>query len=474
VFHFDIEVKSKGKVGELDCPCGDGQSSYTVTGLQPGTPYYLRVCAVYDTNSVCSDENGAGYTSVTTQSVGPDSDTHPTPAITGAQPGLTTITISWTSFGHVYTKFYINYEQQAAPGAPRNHVYTNKVDDCSTDCTRTITGLPAATTWLISVQGCDFSFIQDACYDWSPVYPVTTTGRTGDEWRTRWQQLDDNAATVELCADGSTVYQRWSGGNIWQYTGTPTAWQPLDSNPGTVEIACGGGNLYQRHSNGEIYQYTGTPCDAAGNCFGWKLLDNNAATTDLCADGKALYQRWSNGDIWQYTGTPKAWQHLDDNPGTAQIACGGGHVYQRHGNGDIYVYTGKGCDPAGTCLGWQRLDDDPATTAIASGTNLYQLHDNGEIYQYTGKPCDAAGACFGWSKLDINPGTVQLAASGGNLYQRHGDGQVWKYTGTPCATASTCQGWVPLDDNAATVSIAAGDDDVYHLHNTGEIWTHLR
>jgi hypothetical protein len=41
-------------------------SAWSVTGLTPSTTYRYRVCAVYDFNRVCSDENGVGWASVTT------------------------------------------------------------------------------------------------------------------------------------------------------------------------------------------------------------------------------------------------------------------------------------------------------------------------------------------------------------------------------------------------------------------------
>lgn len=39
---------------------------WSVSGLQPSTTYRYRVCAVYDFNRVCSDEDGVGYASITT------------------------------------------------------------------------------------------------------------------------------------------------------------------------------------------------------------------------------------------------------------------------------------------------------------------------------------------------------------------------------------------------------------------------
>lgn len=80
----------------------------------------------------------------------------------------------------------------------------------------------------------------------------------------RWQQLDDNPATVQIVADGGALYQRHSSGRVYSSTGTPgTGWQELDDNPATVDIAASGGRLYQRHDSGRIFVYTGSPVPGA-------------------------------------------------------------------------------------------------------------------------------------------------------------------------------------------------------------------
>lgn len=112
-------------------------------------------------------------------------------------------------------------------------------------------------------------------------------------------------------------------------------WQELDNNAATVDIVASGGHLYQRHNTGRIWIYTGTPHT------GWQELDNNPATVQIAADGNALYQRHNTGRIWVYTGTPHTgWRQLDGNAATVQIAAGGGRLYQRHNTGRIWVYTG--------------------------------------------------------------------------------------------------------------------------------------
>ncbi len=234
--------------------------------------------------------------------------------------------------------------------------------------------------------------------------PPPQAGPAGSPFAGQWTQLDRNQLTAEIVADGSKLYQRWSGGEIWQYTGngTPCAatvtfcpgWTQLDNNHGgAVQVVAGGGRLYERESAG-IRQYTGTPCQNQGtDCFGWQLLDNNSLTAEIVADGDKLYQRWGGGEIWQYTGTPcttniaggtcTGWTQLDANHNTAQIAAAGGHLYQRWSGGQIWQYTGTPCQNQGTsCPGWQQLDDNTAVHIAAGGDDLYQLHSNGEVWRH--------------------------------------------------------------------------------------------
>jgi hypothetical protein len=188
-----------------------------------------------------------------------------------------------------------------------------------------------------------------------------------------WEVLDDNAATVQIVADGNELYQRHNSGRIWHYTGTPlTGWQELDNNPATVQIAASSGHLYQRHNTGRIWIYTGTPHT------GWLELDNNPATVDIVADGNELYQRHNSGRIWRYTGTPHTgWQELDNNPATVQIAANGGELFQLHGTGMSWRYTGT------PHTGWEELGWFADTKRIvAAGHRLIQLQNAGRIWRY--------------------------------------------------------------------------------------------
>ena len=73
--------------------------------------------------------------------------------------------------------------------------------------------------------------------------------------------------TLEMLADGASLYQLHNNGLIWQYRGVPfTGWLNLDNNAATVGIAAGGGTLYQLHSSSKIWRYTGPPIT------GWQRL----------------------------------------------------------------------------------------------------------------------------------------------------------------------------------------------------------
>jgi hypothetical protein len=265
-----------------------------------------------------------------------------------------------------------------------------------------------------------------------------------------WQELDNNAATVDIAAGGGNFYQLHNDGGIWKYTGTPlTGWQKLDNNSATKKITAAGANLFQLHKTGLIWKYTGTPLT------GWQQLDNNAATTDIVAAGNDLYQLHSDGSIWKYTGTPlTGWQKLDNNSATKKIAAGGGNLYQLHKTGLIWKYTGT------PLTGWQQLDNNAATTDIVAGGNdLYQMHADGSIWKYTGTPLT------GWQKLDNNPAGKMIAAANGALYQLHKTGAIWKYVGPPLT------GWQQLDGNPASTSIVADDGNrLFQRHTTGLIW----
>lgn len=264
-----------------------------------------------------------------------------------------------------------------------------------------------------------------------------------------WLELDNNAATVAVAADGNDLYQLHNTGKIWKYGGPPiTGWQELDNNPATKQIVASGGHLYQRHDTGKIWKYTGTPLT------GWQELDNNPATVSIVADGNDLYQLHNTGKVWKYTGTPlTGWQELDNNPATKKIAASGGQLYQLHNTGKIWKYVGP------PLTGWQELDTNPASIGIvADGGELYQIHNTGKIWKYVGPPIT------GWQELDNNEASRQIVASGGRLYQIHNTGNIWKYVGPPIT------GWQQLDNNPASVSIAAAGSNLYQLHNNGQIW----
>ncbi len=83
-------------------------------------------------------------------------------------------------------------------------------------------------------------------------------------------------------------------------------WTQLDANHATAQITAGGGHLYQRWSGGQIWGYTGQPCQTQGtSCPGWAQYDDNTATIALAAGGDDLYQLHS-GD----SGAPGIWKHL--------------------------------------------------------------------------------------------------------------------------------------------------------------------
>ncbi len=359
---------------------------YLAPNLQPKHTYYFRVCAVYGTGQVCSD-----YVRVDTPEAQPagaypcgDAD-EPIPAqppfFTDHSSGDTWIDVTWHTNGHCYHSYHLNYEVKAAPGAPRNPVQDVKEGQGDWGGHR-LEGLLPGTTYILSVEGCNrgdyYAITADNCLEnWSPAIEVTTTGRKGDEWRTKWQQLDNNKLTAQIVADGDKLYQRWSSGEVWQYTGQPcqteatscTSWQQLDANHNTAQIAASGGHLYQRWSSGQIWQYTGTPCQAQGtSCTGWqKLGEPELGLADICADGDHLYDRWNDGTVREYQDYPggvKLWRAIDTNANTAQIACGGGKLYQRWSGGQVWQYTG-------TPGSWTQLDRNQLTAEIVAGDQLY-------------------------------------------------------------------------------------------------------
>ncbi len=264
-----------------------------------------------------------------------------------------------------------------------------------------------------------------------------------------WQELDTNAASVEIVAGGNNLYQRHNTGKVWKYVGPPiTGWQELDTNPATIDIAADGNDLYQLHNTGKVWKYVGPPIT------GWQELDTNPATKKIVASGGHLYQLHNTGKIWKYVGPPiTGWQELDNNPATVDIVADGNNLYQLHNTGKVWRYTGT------PLTGWQELDNNAATKKIAaSGGHLYQLHNTGKIWKYIGPPMT------GWLEIDSNPASIDIAADGDRLYQLHNTGKIWKYIGPPIT------GWRELDNNTATKHIAAAGGNLYQLHDTGKIW----
>ena len=54
----------------------------------------------------------------------------------------------------------------------------------------------------------------------------------------------------------------------------------MDNNAATAQIEATGSGLYQRHASVPIWRSTGAACSGA-SCPGWALLDNNPATRTI-------------------------------------------------------------------------------------------------------------------------------------------------------------------------------------------------
>jgi hypothetical protein len=215
------------------------------------------------------------------------------------------------------------------------------------------------------------------------------TGRacSGSQSCPGWTEIDDNSDYLNYVVGAAGLLeQHYSDDSIWTYTGPPCTgnycpgWKQISGNPNTINSQCqypvlncsmtsGVSSVYQLWSDGAIWKYTGTPCDPA--CNGWQQMDNNPNTKQISAGG-GLYQIHNDGSIWQSSGTPcnggycGGWWLIDNNPASIWVFAGPNTVYQMRSDASIWQYVGPICNGA-VCSGWVQLDNNPATTLLVPG-----------------------------------------------------------------------------------------------------------
>jgi hypothetical protein len=219
------------------------------------------------------------------------------------------------------------------------------------------------------------------------LWKFTGKACTGSESCPGWIEIDNNWDYLNYVVGAAGLLeQHGSDDSIWVYTGPActgsycSGWKQISGNPNTIDGQCqypvlncsmtsGVSWIYQLWSDGAIWQYTGPPCDPA--CNGWREMDNNPNTKQITA-GSSLYQIHNDGSIWQSTGTPcnggycQGWWQIDNNPASTWIVAGPNTVYQQHTDGSIWQYVGPICNGA-VCSGWIELDNNPGTYLIVPG-----------------------------------------------------------------------------------------------------------
>ncbi|MGH2598670.1 MAG: fibronectin type III domain-containing protein, partial [Dehalococcoidia bacterium] len=104
VFWFVVELETPFAYWTPD----HDKRVWSVTGLEPSTTYRFRVCAVYDFNRICSDEDGIGYVSITTMPPEqppppPPPPVHaplPAPVLTATARSVSEIYLTWQFPGY--------------------------------------------------------------------------------------------------------------------------------------------------------------------------------------------------------------------------------------------------------------------------------------------------------------------------------------------------------------------------------------
>jgi Fibronectin type III domain len=179
VFEFDIEEKTTGGVTKVACPCDYGTSPKSIGGLQQNNKYEFRVCAAYDaadTDRACSDANNVGYYPVLTMGQGPTGAKPLPPVIINSNPGGTSMGLTWETNGDSYDKYIINYQVEAAAGAPPNPGGTLEVYKSGSSGSSTVSNLLPGTTYLFSVQACFVLLVIGgySCSESGPAYKAAT------------------------------------------------------------------------------------------------------------------------------------------------------------------------------------------------------------------------------------------------------------------------------------------------------------
>jgi hypothetical protein len=232
--------------------------------------------------------------------------------------------------------------------------------------------------------------------------------------------LDNNPNTTQIGSGAGVLYQMRHDHSIWRYIGTHTqcneancpGWEKLDNNSATVEFVASGSSLYKRHTGGAVFQFTGTPC-SGNSCPGWQMIANDPRTIQLVIGNRSsLYMFQQLGAIWKYTGTPcnstgcPGWRLVDfDNPNTKQVVAGSDNLYRLHKNGEVWHYLGTG-------QSWEQLDNHLFTDEISASVNgLMQRHaPRGDVYRYIGPAC-SNGSCPGWTRVQDNPNTIDIVSA---------------------------------------------------------------
>jgi len=187
VVNFNIEEKSNGVLPYSNVTTVEFDShGGMVTGppLQPGKPYYFRVCAVYLLNEVCSDANGVGYKEVTTQTGQTSTSSNAVPPIiTGNDAGIdpsdlnTWIGLHWETDGTSYDYYEIHYEVQPASGTWQDPGTPARAPDSGSSGYHQVANLLPGTNYLFEIQGCFHIFLGlggNGCDQSSSAYEATT------------------------------------------------------------------------------------------------------------------------------------------------------------------------------------------------------------------------------------------------------------------------------------------------------------
>ncbi|HTE86697.1 MAG TPA: hypothetical protein VK821_18430 [Dehalococcoidia bacterium] len=192
VVNFNIEEKSHGVVPYSNVPTVEfDPHGGMVTGppLQASTIYQFRVCAVYLLNQVCSDENGVGYKSVTTQTAQASTGSNPPsspPLITGDDEGFDQNGNPWIGLyweaGTSYDYYEIHYEVKPASGTWQDPGTPARAPDSGISGYHQVGNLLLGTTYLFEIQGCGgvvFGIFGTTCDKNSSAYEAMTLSSPG-------------------------------------------------------------------------------------------------------------------------------------------------------------------------------------------------------------------------------------------------------------------------------------------------------